>query len=43
MKSYKNKLEKQTSSTSHGGIVDVVELVVVVVFAGGDVVVLHLY
>jgi len=33
----------QTSSTSHGGIVEVVELAVVVVFAGGNVVVLHLY
>jgi hypothetical protein len=33
----------QTSSTSHGGIVEVVELAVVVVFAGGKVVVLHLY
>jgi hypothetical protein len=32
-----------TSSTSHGDIVDDVELVVVVVLAGDKVVVLHLY
>jgi hypothetical protein len=38
-----NQFSQQTSSTSHGGIVEVVELVVVVVFAGGNVVVLHLY
>ncbi len=37
------KFNSQTSSTSHVGIVETVEVAVVVVLAGGDVVVLHLY